>query len=100
MASGLAVLAYETAAPAEYIEHGINGMLVPPTTKHRDCAHDYCETAWAVADQPHAWLRRMGEAARRTAQGAEWHRILGDFEYQLYSAALVRMGSNAQPCAI
>lgn len=95
MASGLAVLAYDTAAPAEHIEHGISGMLVPP-----DDADDYRMTAWAIAGQSNAWLHRIGDEARKVALRAEWNRILAGFEHHLYDAVQTRFVSNGQPCPV
>lgn len=94
MASGLPVLAYETAAAAEYVEPGVSGMLATPGN-----ATEFLNTAYSMAGQPLSWLQNMGHAARQAAEDAQWGRVLGSFEHQLRNASSARV-MHGQPCAI
>lgn len=99
MASGLPVLAYEMAAAGEHIVHGVDGLLVPPGHSFND-GLGYCEAARAASDLSAMRMRSMGEAARKAAMGLEWSSVLGDFEHRLQRAALERLHSGVQPCAV
>ena len=74
MASGLPVLAYDYAAAAQLIVPGANGLLAP-------CGHArefIGQAERLVADPPHA--RRMGVAARASAEQLAWGAVLGQVE--------------------
>jgi len=74
MASGLPVLAYDYAAAAQLIEPGDNGLLAT-----YGAAQDFISLAERlVADPQHA--RRMGGAARRTAERLAWDTVIGQVE--------------------
>ena len=74
MASGLPVLAYDYAAAAQLIEHGDNGLLAA-----YGAAHDFIAQAMRLAADPqHA--RRMGVAARKTAERLAWDGVIDQVE--------------------
>ena len=74
MASGLPVLAYDYAAAAQLIEPGDNGLLAT-----YGAAPDLISLAERlVADPQHA--RRMGVAARQTAERLGWDTVIGQVE--------------------
>jgi len=74
MASGLPVLAYNYAAAAQLIKPGDNGLLAA-----YGAAHDFVTLAESlVADPQHA--RRMGAAARQTAERLAWDTVIGQVE--------------------
>ncbi len=74
MASGLPVLAYDYAAAAQLIKPGDNGLLAT-----FGVAQDFITLAERlVADPQHA--RRMGTAARQTAECLGWDTVIGQVE--------------------
>lgn len=74
LASGLAVLAFDYAAPHELIAHGDNGWLVP--FGERD---GFLPAARALMADRDA-LAGVRRRARRTAEGRDWDRIVARFE--------------------
>jgi glycosyltransferase involved in cell wall biosynthesis len=86
MASGLAVVAYDYAAAAAAIRHGLSGMLAPCGDSGAFAAH-----AAALAGDP-ARARRLGESARREALARSWDRVTGELEAVLATAAQVGAG--------
>jgi glycosyltransferase involved in cell wall biosynthesis len=86
MASGLAVLAYDYAAAAAVIGHGVSGMLAPCGDAAAFAAH-----AVALASDP-ARARRLGEGARREALARGWDRVAAELEAVLAAASQVRAG--------
>lgn len=86
MASGLAVLAFDYAAPAQLLQHGANGLLVPLADNA-----GFVAQAGRLAGQG-GWVSAMGAQARHTARGMDWGRIVEDVE-SAYGAAM------AQPAA-
>ncbi len=86
MASGLPVLAYGYAAAAQLIQSGHNGLLAP-----YKASRDFADLAERLAADPeHA--RRMGVAARRSAERLDWDTVLDQVE-ALFSR--VARGGNA-----
>lgn len=81
MASGLAVVAYDCAAAAEYIEHGKNGVLVPV-----DQPEEYVRMAQALALDPER-IVRLGRAARTTTERVDWDCVNQAFETALIHVA-------------
>lgn len=74
MASGLPVLAYGYAAAAQLIQSGENGLLAPYKS-----SRDFEQLAERLtADPGHA--RRMGVAARRSAERLDWDTVIGQVE--------------------
>lgn len=77
MASGLPVVAFNYAAAARFIRHDENGWHVP-----LDDRAAFLTAATHVADD--ASLRhRLGPAARQTAEGIPWGRVIDGFETDL-----------------
>jgi glycosyltransferase involved in cell wall biosynthesis len=74
MASGLAVLAYDYAAPAELIDSGHHGLLAP----FGDAAA-FIEQARQLAAQP-VRAEALRRAARERAQTLDWGQIAQQFE--------------------
>lgn len=87
MASGLAVLAYDYAAAAEYIRHGDNGLLA--AFNH---TADFVAQAATLAANA-AQVRALGVQARQTALGLGWERIVAQVE----QAMLAELRNAAQP---
>jgi glycosyltransferase involved in cell wall biosynthesis len=81
MASGLCVVAYDYAAPQQFIRTGENGV----TAAFGDAAGFIAAAERVAADPPAA--RRMGEAARQTVAALSWHAVIDRFEGALQQAA-------------
>lgn len=77
MASGLPVVAFDYAAAHAHLEPWVNGVLVPLGDRAA-----FVAAALAAADDP-VRRRRLGEAARRTALGLGWERVVATFETTL-----------------
>ena len=91
MASGLPVLAYDYAAAAQLIEPGNNGLLAT-----YGAAPDFISLAERlVADPQHA--RRMGGAARQTAERLGWDTVIGQVEALFNAVARGGKGAIALP---
>lgn len=80
MASGLAVVAFDCAAAAELIHHGISGLTAPPG----DATAFVGAAAAAAADRE--LIAALGAAACRAVATLDWERINDDF-----AAALARL---------
>ena len=83
MASGLVVVAYDYAAAAQHVQHGVNGLKAP---KGDEAA--WLELAQSCTD-PHA-LRPLRTAARATAEPLSWSGIIERFESILANSARTR----------
>jgi len=81
MASGLAVLAYDYAAPHKYIVDEENGYLVP-----FDDAKQFLETSRKLAANQHQWST-IGAAARKTTLGISWDTVLDGFNQDIQNYA-------------
>jgi glycosyltransferase involved in cell wall biosynthesis len=81
MASGLPVVAFNYAAAARFIRHGENGWLVP-------CADRvaFLDAARILATDT-SLRRRLGPAARATAEMIPWDAIVAGFERDLTELA-------------
>lgn len=77
MASGLAIVAYDTAAAAQHLLDGHSARLAPPGDEAAFVAA-CCELAAAPG-----LARALGHAACESARPLRWDRILGRFEDQL-----------------
>jgi glycosyltransferase involved in cell wall biosynthesis len=82
MASGLAVIAYRTAAARQHIEHGVSGLLAETGDRA-----GFIAQAERLAREP-ALARELGRAARRAAAPVSWERISLDFEAVLREVSL------------
>lgn len=86
MASGLAVVAYRSAAAAELIVHGINGMSVTPGD-----GLAFSQAVIDLLDAPGA-RQRQGKAARSTVAARSWSAVVAAFE-QVAKAAVSAQNS-------
>ena len=84
MASGLAIVAYDYAAAAAYLEHGHNGLLA----RYDDEPEFVCQ-AVALAAAP-ALSRELGKRARLTAENIAWDRVVEQFETLLLAVAVTQ----------
>ena len=75
LASGLPVLAYDTAAAAEHVTSGTNGLLVAPGDEQA-----FVDAACRLAAEPPQRLAAMREAAVGAARKARWSEVLDGFE--------------------
>lgn len=78
MASGLALIAFDYAAAHAHIESWKNGVTLPVS----DSAAFIAASREITRDL--ARLRQMGQAARKTAEGISWDRVLGKVEERLF----------------
>lgn len=81
MASGLAVVAFDTGAAGEHVEDCESGLLVRPGDEAA-----YVAAACSLVD-PWTDLRDMKAAARAVASTLEWPAVLRRFESHLVDAA-------------
>jgi glycosyltransferase involved in cell wall biosynthesis len=80
LSSGLPVLAFDYAAAAQMVHTGVSGALVPVGRTQA-----FVEQALAWAADPHTACA-MGIAARQSALGHDWDRIVGQIEAVMMSA--------------
>lgn len=73
MASGLAVLGYNYAAPGKYINHGRNGWLAP-----FDDSDAFLELSKQMFSNQSVW-DEVRKSARITAEGLSWDTILQSY---------------------
>lgn len=88
MASGLAVVAYRTAAARQHIDHEISGLLAEPGDRA-----GFVELARQLARDPQL-ARDLGRAARTTAKKVGWEGISCDFEAVLAGCATLPRGGR------
>ncbi len=89
LASGLAVVAYDYAASAEYIRHGENGLLAP-----FDNTREFVNLAAGLAAN-RTRAQTLGRAARATAENLAWESVHGAFEAALRDVIAARQ--RAEP---
>lgn len=77
LASGLPVVAFNTAAAAEHVEDCVSGLLAPPDDEKAFIA-SVCSLAWQYRH-----LASVRAAARAAALKARWPDVLARFESQL-----------------
>jgi len=77
LASGLPVIAFDTAAAAEYVDDCANGLLAPAGAERAFVAA-VCSLAWQ-----HRHLADVRLRARLAALEADWSDVLGRFETHL-----------------
>jgi len=80
MASGLATLAYDYAAPRKYIENGTNGYIAP-----FDQSEAYLKQLDQALNQRASWPE-LRAAARTTAESLGWEKVLTGFVQDLEEA--------------
>jgi glycosyltransferase involved in cell wall biosynthesis len=93
LASGLAVLAFDTAAAAECIRHGDSGWLAAPGDEDA-----FLSLAWRAVQGPA--LPGLREAARRVALAAGWDAVLQRFEHRLAGVAAEHAAAGACRVAV
>jgi glycosyltransferase involved in cell wall biosynthesis len=81
LASGLIVVAYDTGAAAQHVDHEVSGFLVPVDTDSQ-----FVVTA-AVAAMRFAERGSMRRAAREAALCAAWPAVLARFEAHLHAVS-------------
>jgi glycosyltransferase involved in cell wall biosynthesis len=84
LASGLPVVAFDTAAAAEYVDDCANGLLAPVGAERAFVAA-VCSLAWQ-----HRHLDEVRAEARRAALAASWPDVLGRFEAHLLDTVAAR----------
>lgn len=82
MASGLAVLGYNYAAPGRYIVRGENGWLAP-----FDDSEAFLEQSHRIFSNIDTW-KTVRENARKTAEGLSWDSILESYIRDVETAIL------------
>lgn len=92
MASGLAVLAYDYAAAAEYIRSGDNGLLAA----FNHTADFVAQAALLAANAEQ--VQALGTQARQTALGLGWERIVEQVEHSML--AVLRSSAQPRPSAL
>ena len=75
LASGLPVVAYDTAAAAEHVTSGMNGLLVAPGDEQA-----FMAAACRLVAEPPQQLAAMRDAATGAARKARWSEVLDGFE--------------------
>ncbi|MGE4532206.1 glycosyltransferase family 4 protein [Halomonas sp.] len=93
MASGLAAIAFAHAAGAELIDHGHDGLALPPGD-----VDAFREAAVALCQAPARWAR-LGRAARQRALGLGWSAIADTFIATLEDAR-ERCHASPAPCRV
>ncbi len=94
MASGVAVTAFDEAAAHEHVRVGENGWLVPSGD-----GDAFVATALSAASDRER-LKRMGNAARSTAEALGWHRVIEGLEERLSDLALWRNAGKSSGLAL
>jgi len=89
MASGLPVLAYHSAAAAELIADGKNGVSVTPGDELA-----YVDAARRIAESGADWRRQLGAAARQTMLARGWEQVVARFEAVLREMAFAPISSR------
>jgi glycosyltransferase involved in cell wall biosynthesis len=92
MASGLAVVAYDYAAAAKHIQHGISGLRA----RFGD-ADEFARLATGLAGDGEQ-VRRLGGAARKVTEKLDWAWIVGEFENAMLE--LAANGRNHEPAGV
>lgn len=96
-ASGLPVIAPRAGGPIDLVEHGVDGLLFPPTDDRG------LRAAVAMLVHDGALRRRMGEAGRRAVLGRSWEVVCGDltrhYERVILDAVANAAVAGVQPAA-
>lgn len=86
MASGLAVVAYDYAAAAQHIRHGVNGMAA-----EFDKPAEFLRLASNLVNDLQR-IEEFGIRARNTAQALDWERVVEEFDVALQALLAERGG--------
>jgi len=84
MASGLAVIAYDYAAAAEYIRHGRNGLVAD-----LDDEQEFISLGVNLVNDP-ARIDEFRRRARETAERIDWEHVHNEFEGALLDVIAAR----------
>ncbi|WP_285113932.1 glycosyltransferase family 1 protein [Leifsonia sp. fls2-241-R2A-40a] len=71
-ASGLPVVAPRAGGPIDLVEHGVDGLLIPPSEDRA------LRAAVSMLVRDGSLRRRMGEAGRRAVLGRSWEVVCGE----------------------
>jgi glycosyltransferase involved in cell wall biosynthesis len=97
MASGLAVIAYDYAAAAEHMRHGLNGLAA-----RVDDSAAFLRLAAELTNDG-GRIKRLGVNARETTECIDWAAIVGAFERVLFDLVTTEsrdtFASSAAPIA-
>ena len=85
LTSGLPVIAYDYAAPSEYIEHGKNGFLSP--LGDQDSLNENLNYALEMSGINQARMRRK---AHESTKQADWNKIVAKFHRDLVEVSMER----------
>jgi phosphatidylinositol alpha 1,6-mannosyltransferase len=96
-ASGLPVVAPRAGGPIDLVEHGVDGLLFPPSDDRA------LRAAVSLLVSDAAERRRMGEAGRRAVLGRSWDvlcdELIGHYERVILSAIADVAARDVQPSA-
>ncbi|NUU04821.1 glycosyltransferase family 1 protein [Leifsonia sp. C5G2] len=94
-ASGLPVVAPRAGGPIDLVEHGVDGLLFPPSDDRAFRA------AVSLLVRDGAERRRMGEAGRRAVLGRSWEvlcgQLIGHYERVILNAVADVAARDVQP---
>ncbi|ANF32836.1 glycosyl transferase [Leifsonia xyli] len=94
-ASGLPVVAPRAGGPIDLVEHGVDGLLFPPSDDRA------LRAAVSMLVRDGALRRRMGEAGRRAVLGRSWdvvcRELTGHYERVIVDAVTAAAASGVQP---
>lgn len=94
LACGLPVVAFDTAAAADHVDDGSNGLLSPVGEESAFIA-SACNLAWH-----HRHLGTMRWHARRAALEANWSDVLSRFEFLLAETAMMHTTNVVSEAAV
>ncbi|MGH1547793.1 glycosyltransferase family 4 protein [Leifsonia poae] len=96
-ASGLPVVAPRAGGPIDLVEHGVDGLLFPPSDDRA------LRAAVSMLVRDGALRRRMGEAGRRAVLGRSWdvvcRELTGHYERVIVDAVAAAAASGLQRSA-
>lgn len=96
-ASGLPVVAPRAGGPIDLVEHGVDGLLFPPSDDRA------LRAAVSLLVEDGAQRRRMGEAGRRAVLGRSWEvlcgELIGHYERVILDAIADVAARDVQPSA-
>jgi len=94
-ASGLPVVAPRAGGPIDLVEHGVDGLLFPPSDDRA------LRAAVSLLVRDGAQRRRMGEAGRRAVLGRSWEvvcgQLIGHYERVILNAVADVAARDVQP---
>ena len=94
-ASGLPVVAPRAGGPIDLVEHGVDGLLFPPSDDRA------LRAAVSLLVRDGTQRRRMGEAGRRAVLGRSWEvvcgQLIGHYERVILNAVADVAARDVQP---